>query len=148
MGERPFQELRDIQKEMLRILGEVSTLASNPLLLHQPLEDTWKPRCDVFSTTDELVILVELAGVDKKSIHITTTDEYLRITGARECAYDSRSAYYYSLEIDTGAFDRRIRFPDLCIDHNAPNVTYRDGFLKIVFPLKQNREKEISIAIE
>lgn len=148
MGERRFQELRDIQKEMLKILGEVSTLASNPLLLQQPLDDTWKPRCDMFSTGAELVILVDLAGVDRKSIHISTTDEYLRISGVRECAYDSRSAYYYSLEIDTGRFDRRLKFPDLRIDHNDPKVVYRDGFLKIVFPVQETREKEITIPIE
>jgi HSP20 family molecular chaperone IbpA len=145
MNERKMQELRDIQKEMLKILGEVSTLASNPLLLHQPFDDTWKPRCDVFSTGDELVILVELAGVDKKSIHISTNDDYLRITGERACAYDARSAYYYSLEIDTGTFDRRIHFPDLDIDHNSPKVTYTDGFLKLVFPIRERSEKVIPI---
>jgi len=145
MPKKVFNDLRDIQKEMLRILGEVTTLASNPLALSQGMQDSWIPRCDIYTTCKCLVILVELAGVDKKSISVSTTDEYLKISGERLIDLEESDVCFYTMEIESGSFSRKIYFPEEKIDIDSPIVSYDNGFLKITFPLVPQDEKVIPI---
>ena len=148
MPYKVFNDLRDIQKEMLRIPGEVTTLTSNPLALSQGMQDTWIPRVDIYTTCKSLVILIDLAGVDKKSINISTTNEYLKISGERLFDFEESEIYYYTMEIDSGYFSRKIYFPEEQIDIEHPEVSYENGFLKILFPRVKMEEKVIHIEIE
>ncbi len=148
MRDKLFQDLKDIQKEMVRILGEVNTLASGPMAVTHEMEDTWKPHCDVFRDDKELIILFDLAGVNKKSVHISTSREYLKISGERIPCESCDDLYYYTMEIETGRFERKVYFPDVNINRDAPKVTYDEGFLRVVFPIVPAREKTIEVEID
>src|SRR5687768_18566935 len=69
----------------------------------------FRPAVDCFRTTDppELVIVVELAGVDPASIEIAVEQRSVTIAGQR-----SRSRIpgqvYQQAEIDYGLFERRV----------------------------------------
>jgi HSP20 family protein len=145
MREKIFDNLMGIQREMLKILGEVNSLTTNPTAIEDALDDIWHPHCDVFQTDGEWIIMVELAGVNKSDISITTTDEYIRISGERLLPTPSCQMCYYNMEIETGKFDRRIAFPLCPIDRDVPKVTYENGILKISFPLLPVVERIIEI---
>ncbi len=145
MREKIFDNLMGIQREMRRILGEVSSLTSNPTALEDALDDFWHPRCDVFQTETEWVIVLELAGMDKKDISITTSDEYIRIAGERILPAPNCQVCYYNMEIETGKFDRRIFFPIGTIDRENPTVTYENGMLRITYPVLPVVERIIEI---
>lgn len=146
MNDKIFTNLKGIQREMLKLLGEVSSLTNSPLAIEDALDEVWHPKCDVYQTENEWVIVVELAGVEKDEISISLADEYLRIAGSRSFTFAHNPACYYNMEIDTGRFERRIFFPDLPIDKDAPKVTYTGGILRIAFKLKPSVERIIPIA--
>lgn len=143
-----LDDLRGIQREMLRILGEVSTMTSNPLTMNPDLDDKWKPRCDVYGTEEELNIRFDIAGIDRKSVSITTGPEYLKISGKRLFPSDGRDIVFYNMEIESGDFERKIYFPDLNIDKTNPATEYRDGFLILTFKVIPTEEKPIPIHID
>lgn len=145
MRDKVFDNLLGIQKEMLKILGEVNSLTSNPNALEEALDDVWHPKCDVFQTDNEWIIIVELAGMDKKNISLITTDDYIRITGERTLPTPNCQVCYFNMEIETGKFERRIFFPMTAIDKDNPVVTYDNGLLKIAFSLKPVVERIIEI---
>jgi HSP20 family protein len=145
MRDKIFDNLLGIQREMLKIIGEVNSLTSNPTALEDALDDYWHPKCDVFQTDTEWVILVELAGVNKKDISIITTDEYIRISGERILPPQPCRVCYFNMEIETGKFDRRIYFPLASVDRDKPKVTYENGFLRITYPLQPVVERIIEI---
>lgn len=145
MHEKIYTNLIGIQREMLKILGEVSSLTNSPLAIEDAIDDFWHPKCDVFQTDTEWVIVVELAGVNKDEICISASSEYLRISGTRQFPNPGCYTSYYSMEIETGDFDRRIFFPDLNIDREHPRVQYVDGILRIAFPLNPVIERVIPI---
>ena len=148
MRDKLFQDLKDIQKEMVRILGEVNTLASGPMAVTHEMEDTWQPHCDVFRDEKQLVVVIDLAGVNKKSVHISTSREYLKISGERYTCEANDDLYYYTMEIESGRFERKIYFPDVNINRDAPTVMYEEGFLRVLFPIVPVREKMIEIEID
>ncbi|MEF3694994.1 MAG: Hsp20/alpha crystallin family protein [Candidatus Cloacimonadota bacterium] len=146
MNENIFSNLKGIQREMLKLLGEVSSLTNSPLAIEEALDEVWHPKCDVYQTESEWVIVVELAGVEKDEISISVAEDYLRLSGSRSFTFAHNPACYYNMEIDTGRFERRIFFPDLPIDKDAPKVTYTGGILRIAFKLKPSVERIIPIS--
>lgn len=145
MRDKIFNNLRGIQREMLKILGEVNSLTTNPHTLEDELDEHWHPHCDVFQTDTEWIIIVELAGMDKKDINIITTDEYIRISGERILPSINCQIVYYNMEIETGKFERHVFFPLTAIDRDNPKVTYEQGLLRIAYPLQPIVERIIEI---
>lgn len=145
MNDSIYTNLKGIQREMLRLLGEVSSLTNSPLAIEDALDEVWHPKCDVYQTDDEWVIVVELAGVNKDEISISLSDDYLRISGNRSFCPDKSPGCYYNMEIETGKFDRRIFFTDMAIDKDNPKVTYINGILRIAFKIQASIERIIPI---
>ncbi|PKN14594.1 MAG: hypothetical protein CVU67_04830 [Deltaproteobacteria bacterium HGW-Deltaproteobacteria-24] len=145
MNDNIYTNLKGIQREMLRLLGEVSSLTNSPLAIEDALDEVWHPKCDVYQTDDEWVIIVELAGVSKEEISISLSDDYLRISGNRSFCPDKHPGCYYNMEIETGNFERRIFFPDMTIDKDNPKVTYINGILRIAFKIQARIERIIPI---
>ena len=145
MPEKIISNLNGIRREMLKILGEVSSLTHSPLAIEDAIDDCWHPKCDVYQTETQWIVLVELAGVDKDEISISASSEYLRISGQRNLHGENCHTTYHSMEIDTGRFDRRIFFPDLSLDKEQPKVQYQNGILRIAFNIQALVERIIPI---
>ncbi|HPV14271.1 MAG TPA: Hsp20/alpha crystallin family protein [Candidatus Cloacimonadota bacterium] len=146
MKDNLYTNLLGIQRAMLKVLGEVSSLTSSPIAVEDAIDDHWHPKCDVFETSTHWVIVMELAGIDKDEISIKLTDDYLRISGTRIFTTDGERASYYNMEIETGNFDRRIPLPDTPIEKDNPKVQYINGMLRIAFPLAPIVERIIPIS--
>ncbi|MDD3464605.1 MAG: Hsp20/alpha crystallin family protein [Candidatus Cloacimonetes bacterium] len=145
MPDKIYSNLNGIRREMLKILGEVSSLTKSPLAIEDAIDDFWHPKCDVYQTETQWVVLVELAGVNKDEINISASSEYLRVSGTRVLHSEDCQTTYYSMEIDTGRFDRRIFFPDLNLDKEHPKVQYVNGILRIAFTIQAMVERIIPI---
>ncbi len=145
MHDKIFSNIVGLQREMLKLIGEVSALTSNPMALEDAIDDVWHPKCDVFQTDTEWVVIAELAGVEKNEISISTTNDYLRISGMRSFPSSNCPLCYYSMEIETGHFDRRIYFPEAQLDRENPKVSYINGILRIAFTLKPVVERIIPV---
>ncbi len=145
MNDKIFKNLRGIQQGMLKILGEVTSLTIHPVHMDEGMEEIWHPHCDIYETNEEYRIMVELAGVDKSSINITSTNEYLRISGVRTVLNPNCSICYHNMEIETGKYERLIPIPSTPIENENPKVTYEDGMLVIIFKIKPIVEKIIHI---
>lgn len=145
MQSRIYTNLRGIRREMLKILGEVSSLTDNPIAIEDAIDDVWHPNCDVYQTDEHWVILVELAGVNKDDISISVTPGFLRISGSRELHSENCHSSYQSMEIETGRFERRVFFPDISLDKENPRVQYNEGILQISFSIKAIVERIIPI---
>ncbi len=148
MSDHIFSDLKDIQREMIRLLGEVSTLANNPMSMNQVMDDKWHPKCDVVETESEFIIVIDLPGMEKEDINIVTTDDYIKVFGERVLGFESKNICYYNLEIEAGIFDRKIFFPEVKIDKDNPKVSYKNGFLQIVYTILRSEEKVKRIKIE
>ncbi|PKN77772.1 MAG: hypothetical protein CVU48_10445 [Candidatus Cloacimonetes bacterium HGW-Cloacimonetes-1] len=145
MREKVFDNLMGIQREMLKIIGEVSSLTGSPIAIEDAIDDNWHPKCDVYQTATHWIIVAELAGVIKEEISLSITKEYIRIAGDRNLCKDDCASCYYNLEIEAGSFDRRIFFPDIAMDRDNPRVTYIDGILRIAFEITPQIERIITI---
>jgi HSP20 family protein len=97
----------------------------------------FRPSVDCFRTVDppELVVVVELPGVDPESVNVIAAERTLQVSGERRRPRAGKGGQVYQqMEIDYGPFERRITLPD-DVEIQYGQASYEHGLLKIVFPI-------------
>ncbi len=107
---------------------------------------SWKPSVDVYETDKEIIVLIEIAGVNKEDIQIFIKGNLVTVRGTRREPDINRKEAYHQMEINYGTFERVISLPVVVREEDA-KASFQNGILKIVFP-KANRVTNISIEEE
>jgi HSP20 family protein len=91
----------------------------------------FRPQCDCFRTEDPptLHVVVELPGVDPESVEVVAAGRALVVAGRRERPR-IEGARYLKIEIEYGAFERRIELGEE-IDTGAASARFDRGLLKV-----------------
>lgn len=96
----------------------------------------WTPNTDVYESADDVLVKVELAGVDKESVQIQLEGQTLVIMGMRRDPYGGESTAGYrfrQMEIEYGPFQRAVDLP-YPVDGDHANAQMQNGILKIRLP--------------
>jgi HSP20 family protein len=92
------------------------------------------PAADVFVRKDDLVISLELPGIDPaKDVTITVEDGELVVRGERKELEEIKQQGYYRKETFHGTFERRFAVPE-GTDEKKVKAEYKNGVLEIVLP--------------
>ena len=135
-----FDELARAKTRMEKIFKKIF---SDSFLFSDSGE--WVPPCDVYETDKNIIILVEIAGIDKKELKISFEGNYLDIKGFRDdpSKIDGKRNYYY-MELNFGPFERQVFIP--CpVRVEEAEVEYKNGILKIQLPKQTVGEKKEKI---
>jgi HSP20 family protein len=95
-----------------------------------PSELTWEPATDVVETEGEIVVTVDIAGMNGKDINVVTDGKSLRISGHRRTSPSPGKKQFHKLEIPIGPFERAIELPAR-VDPSKVTAHYSKGFLQI-----------------
>jgi HSP20 family protein len=90
----------------------------------------WEPATDVIETADEIVVTVDIAGMNGRDIGVVTDGKVLRISGTRRNLAAQGVKQYHMLEIQCGPFDRTIELPGR-VDPAKVSAHYSKGLLQI-----------------
>jgi HSP20 family protein len=106
----------------------------------------WNPAADIFENDHEIVIKVELPGMNVKDIDVKFENNVLVLKGERRFEKETKDENYHRVEREYGAFSRAFTVP---VAVKSENVTaeYKDGVLKVVLPKKEEiKPKPIKVA--
>src|SRR5262245_48086112 len=107
---------------------------------------TWAPTVDVCERADEIVIFVEMPGVDRADMQVGWNEGVLIISGLkRQRPAGGGVATYHCLERAYGPFRREISIK-IPIDHKNAKAELKDGLMKIRLP-KRNEPEITNIPI-
>ena len=109
--------------------------------------DIMVPELDVHDNGKQLMIEVDLPGVDEKDVSVTLANGMLTIKGEKKSEREEKKENYYMCERSSGAFERSLRLPDT-IDEGKVEARFDKGVLKIVAQKKPGAikaEKKIEI---
>eukprot|EP00831_Metopus_contortus_P033242 TRINITY_DN26688_c0_g1_i2.p2 TRINITY_DN26688_c0_g1~~TRINITY_DN26688_c0_g1_i2.p2 ORF type:complete len:147 (+),score=15.77 TRINITY_DN26688_c0_g1_i2:180-620(+) len=140
-----FSQLKSIEDGMNNLLGAMSSLTHSKYTFQDNYEEAWSPNCDVYISNSRLFIVIEIAGVKRESIDLVFNETYLLLRGNRDFNIPCSDVCFYHMEIDTGAFEKVIYFPEVALDRDNPNVNFDNGILKIQFNLLEEQESTIPI---
>jgi HSP20 family molecular chaperone IbpA len=138
VAERDDERLRGEIEQLFADLWQVPRVAG--------LSSGFRPRADCVRTDDppRLTVVVELPGVNPDEVHIAAAPRELLIEGQR--ARPDDSGRYQQIEIDYGAFQRRIPLAEE-VDPDGVTASYDRGLLTIVLPLARRPERPVSIEV-
>jgi HSP20 family protein len=142
-----LKDVRRIQEEMDLLFDHFYKIRHSPVLTAKRL---WRPPTDVLETENQVVVLVEVAGMTQKDLNVTLSDNVLVIRGDRREKALAQKAFYRNMEINYGTFERNIYLPE-SVDPQNVRAEYRDGFLEIRLEKKEGKRskaEEIKIEIE
>ena len=142
-----FEDILNLQREVIRLMNEMSLFPAKNLSISHPGDNHWQPHCDIYRTEDKLLIIFDISGIQKDSVKIRTSREYLVISGQRYLQAEGSNPSYYTMEIESGHFERIVYFPEIPLNYDEPTVTYTDGLLKISFDIPRKEEKVFEIEI-
>jgi HSP20 family protein len=138
-----ISQLKLIQRN---ILNTRSQYVSPTFSINPRAEEIWAPNIDIFETEEELVVRVELAGVDQDDIHVTLSDQLLIIRGDRPDRWRNRIVRYHQIEMNFFAFERIIALPEEC-RCTTVNTSLLDGILIIALPKRETSKRQHRIAV-
>ncbi len=140
MARRDVDKLQGEIEELFADLWQVPRFAG--------LRHGFRPNVDCFHTDDPhtLTIVVELPGVDPRSVQIAAGERALLIAGERTRPRVP-GRIYQQMEIEYGAFQRQVRLAE-DVDPAEASATFENGVLTIVLPVADEAPPAGRVRIE
>jgi len=137
----PFTEMNLLQNNMNRLFDNA--------LRTWPGDSTgttdWVPAADIYETENELVVTLDLPGVDSKMVDVSVENNVLTIRGERRPA-EKQSENFHRVERSYGAFARSFTL-SMQVDADKIRAAYKNGVLTITLPKAEAaKPKRIQIA--
>jgi len=99
-------------------------------------DQCFHPPMDIYETEEDLVVVMEIAGMRTEDIHVFFEKDLLSITGKRNEDSPAPKTRLHQMEIDYGDFERTLRIPfPLKVDEIR--AAYRQGFLIVTVPKRK-----------
>ncbi|MGH7537341.1 MAG: Hsp20/alpha crystallin family protein [Gemmatimonadales bacterium] len=89
----------------------------------------WKPPTDVYETAADVVIHMDVAGMQPEDFTVEFAEGVVTITGERQPRREGKR-HYHAMEVQVGPFERRLRLPSP-VDPTSLRATYEHGFLEV-----------------
>jgi HSP20 family protein len=106
-----------------------------------------EPAVDVAESDGEVIVKMEIPGVEKDQLHLTVSDDHLTVRGESRKESEEKRKNYYRQEIRYGAFQRSVALP-VEVDAAKAHAELKNGMLKIALPKsKQPKAQEIKVAV-
>lgn len=142
----PLKEIEEIRKEMDRLFEEFLSPVRRRRAVST--EGVISPNVDIFERGREVVIQVELPGVNKDEVDLTITDDRLIIKGEIKKPEGISEDDYILNERSYGPFSRTVNLPT-DVDKSSVKANIKNGLLEIVVLRKEeSKPREIKIPLE
>ncbi len=140
----PFRDLMATQREFDRLFRE----AFSPALAEGEVSTrTWAPPVDIYENGENLVLKVELPGINPDDVEIRVEDNTLYLKGERKFEKEVKEQNYHRVERSYGTFTRTFSLPN-SIDSDKVAANYKDGVLTLTMPKKEEaKPKTIKINV-
>jgi HSP20 family protein len=120
-----------------------------PLLALAPGKH-FMPTADVFARNGDLVVKLDLPGMDPKDIHVKFYEGGLTVTGERKTQKEVQETGFFRKETSYGSFERHLTLPK-GIKETDIKALYENGVLEISIPRAgkptSTPEKEIPVKV-
>jgi HSP20 family protein len=134
------------QPSRLSPLDEVERLFDRLMTFNWPLwgEEQFKnirvPQMDVIDRDMEVLIRVEVPGVEKENLDISVSDNTLSIKGSTRREVKEETEDFYRCEISQGNFSRSMILPG-GVDSSKISASLKDGVLEVNLPKTEDVQR-------
>jgi HSP20 family protein len=107
-----------------------------------------RPAMETLTKNGDLVVRLDLPGVDPKEVDISVSGDVLTVKAERKQKEEKKKGEYSHEEISYGSIERSLRLPGK-IDADQIRASYDKGVLEITMPApKELAPKKVSVKIQ
>ena len=136
----PFRDLVSTQNQFNRLFNDTFSRAFGG----EPTAGAWVPPVDIRETEHELLLTVELPGINPDDVDVRVEQNTLYLKGERKL--EGTEQNYQQIERSYGPFVRAFTLPS-SVDPAKVVAEYRNGLLTLTMP-KREEAKPKSIKID
>lgn len=130
---------------MDRLFNQMLNTPWTPVLTEEVANRGFLPVVDIRETPEQLTIVTELPGLDKKDVNITIENQVLTIAGERAFEKETKDETCHRIERSYGSFSRSFTLPsNLKVD--KVEAKFDKGVLSIAIP-KSDETKPRKVTI-
>jgi HSP20 family protein len=106
---------------------------------------TFVPPVDVYEDEQNLVLKLEVPGVNEEDLNVSLENDTLLIQGERKFEKEEKEENFHRIERRYGAFTRTFKLPNT-LDPEKVEANYEKGILKIMIGKKaEAKPKQIKV---
>jgi len=138
----PFSEVGLLQNQMNRLFDTALQGWSGD----SANGTTWIPAADIYESESELLVTLDLPGIDPKTVDVRVENNVLTIRGERKLDEKQNTENFHRVERSYGPFGRAFTL-STAVDAEKIHATYKAGVLSIALPKAETaKPKKIQIA--
>ncbi|MEM9923281.1 MAG: Hsp20/alpha crystallin family protein [Cyanobacteria bacterium P01_D01_bin.50] len=130
----PFERMDSLRRQIDQVFVDIDKVAKDSY-------SAWTPAIDLLEDSDNLILRIQLAGIDRNNIDIQVTRKSVTISGERPIP-DVQSSRYLHSEISYGKFGRQISLP-LPVINTQATANFEDGILTLVLPKAEEAKQRV-----
>ena len=145
MNSKPRSHARAFPPSPFRLFEDLFNDWAIRSLQHGKERDHWIPPVDVMERDGNIIVKMEVTGVQEKDIEIKVAGGVLTVTGEKKPADKTNAASFHQTEIRHGSFSRSFTLPD-SVDADKISASSRNGILTITLPSRpESKSRSIKI---
>lgn len=110
-------------------------------------EDAVAPAVDILERDGDLLLRVELPGMEEKDIELKLEGRVLTLRGERRFENEDQRGNYHRIERRYGSFNRSFTLPDTA-DLDKVKANYKNGVLTVTVPQRPDtKPREIAVSV-
>jgi|SRR5436190_11842538 len=125
----PFADVNLLQNQMNRLFDS----ALQGWQSESAGTTSWVPAADIYEADEELVVNLDLPGIDPKMVDVRVENNVLTIRGERQFEQTQKPEAYHRVERSYGAFGRSFTL-STSVNPEKIRASYQSGVLSIVLP--------------
>lgn len=139
---RYMPEIRRIQDKMNQVIEDF--MAESPAA-SGAFRDVMKPLADVKETDEEVVVTMDLPGMDKGDVEITVTEDVLEVKAERKTEKEETGEEFRRKERTFARFERSLKLP-VEVKAEDAKASLKDGVLEVHLPkVEVTTRKKVTI---
>ena len=139
----PLKDLMALQERMNKLFDETFSRGAQDVDV-----GAWSPPVDIFEQGDAIIIKMEIAEVDQKTIDLKVEGNALTIKARDSWKRGGTTRDdYLRLERPYGQFSRSFSLPTT-VDQEKVTASHNDGILRVVLPKREEtKPKQIKVEV-
>lgn len=135
---QPFHEIETLRTKIDQVFDELKSVTNNR-------SETWSPAIELQDSPENLILRVQLPGINRKDLDIQVTREAVLIAGERRYEKGHEDRGYFRSEFYYGKFRRVVELP-LPVRHDQVKAEFSNGVLTLILPkLEKERDRVVRI---
>ncbi|MGB9893926.1 MAG: Hsp20/alpha crystallin family protein, partial [Candidatus Saccharicenans sp.] len=108
---------------------------------------TWEPAVDVYEKDQEIVVEVEVPGIQARNLRVIQWGNRLEISGLKKEVVEAEKLKFHRLEREMGFFHKEVILPAY-VSAEKTKAVLENGVLTIFLQKVKKENKEIEVKIQ